>query len=103
MNRVSIPNQSSQRPAGQKAGRTVSRWLGHATAVLALSAAAAWFCRETVSSGMRDEIPYGCADGELAAGGAVEPLGVITSEITAWELRGIGGPLGVLIVGWTDR
>lgn len=94
--------------AGRKAGRAFARMtplLLHAAAALALTAGGVWLCRGP-GIGMIDRMPYdaeGVGGAYRLAGALDRPLGQITSETRMWTLRGIGGDLGVLLVGNTER
>lgn len=95
---------ASQGPAGRKAGRAIALASLHAAAAVALACAAVAACRHPVERGLRDQFPYGMVQGVISAGGAIDrPLGVITSDTNSWLLRGVGGPIGTLLVGKTER
>lgn len=102
-------NSSNHRPAGRKAGRAFARMtviLLHAAASLALTAGGVWLCRGPVATDWINATPYdaeGVGGAYRMAGAIDRPLGRITSEFRVWTLRGIGGNLGVLLVGKTER
>ncbi|MDP1661672.1 MAG: hypothetical protein Q8L55_07125 [Phycisphaerales bacterium] len=91
-------------PAGRKSGRAIALAAAHAAAILLVTGAGvAAFC-QTAGSGQRDLFPYGMEGGTLVAGGAIDkPLGMINSVTTARALRGLGGPIGTLLTGKTER